>query len=152
MTPQLLQLDLAALLTSDEISSEIKEVIVNVAETYAEVADHSGLNALAQFASRHELTLSPDVVHKMAQTGVDSQQIVMLLEPLLASIGREQLFTILQELHGDYPSLTTVGQDKPEIPNTPANLALLQHLKGDGIVCKYDQHESSIKVHKKDTE
>lgn len=152
MTPQLLQLDLAALLTSDEISSEIKEVIVNEAEAYAGVADPSGLNALAQFASRHELTLSPDVVQKMAQTGVDSQQIVMLLEPLLASIGQEQLFTILQELDGDYPSLTAVGQDKPEIPNTSANLALLQHLKGEGIVSEYDQHETPIKVHKKDTE
>ncbi len=152
MTPELLRPDLAALLTSDEISSEIKGLIVDQAEAYAEVADPSGLNALAQFASRHGHTLAPDVVQKMAQTGVDSQQIVMLLEPLLASISREQLFTILQELDGDYPSLTEDGQDKPEIPNTPANLALLQHLKREGIVNKYDAHESPIKVHKRHTE
>lgn len=152
MTPQLLQPDLAALLTSDEISLEIKGVIVNEAEAYAEVADPGGLNALAQFASQHGYTLAPDVVQKIAQAGVDSQQIVMLLEPLLASVSREQLFTILQELDGDYPSLTEDGQDKPEIPNTPANLALLQHLKREGIVSKYDEHESSIKVHKRYTD
>lgn len=152
MTPELLRPDLAALLTSDEISSEIKGLIVDKAEAYAEVADPSGLNALAQFASRHGHRLAPDVVQKMAQTGVDSEQIVMLLEPLLASISREQLFTILQKLDGDYPSLTEDGQDKPEIPNTPANLALLQHLKREAIVSKYDAHESPIKVHKSYTE
>ncbi len=152
MTPQLLQPDLAALLTSDEISTEIKGLIVDQTAAYAEVADSSGLNALAQFASRHGHTLAPDIVQKMAQTGVGSQQIVMLLEPLLASISREQLFTILQELDGDYPSLTEVGQDKPEIPNTPANHALLQHLKQEDIVSMYDEHESTIKVHKRYTE
>lgn len=152
MTPELLRSDLAALLTSDEISSEIKGLIVDKAEAYAEVADPSGLNALAQFASRHGHRLALDIVQKLAQTGVDSQQIVMLLEPLLASISREQLFPILQALDGDYPRLIEDGQDKPEIPNTPANLALLQHLKREGIVSKYDAHESPIKVHKRDTE
>lgn len=132
LTPALLGPDLAALLKSDEISPKIKDSIVNQAEAYAEVADLDGLNELAQFATRHRHTLAPDVVQKMAQTGVDSQQIVMLLEPLLESISQEHLFTILRELDGDYPNLTEVGQDEPEIPNTPANLALLQHLKREG--------------------
>jgi len=152
ITPELLRPDLAAFLTSDEISSEIKSVIVDQAETYAEVDDPSGLNELAQFATRHGHKLAPDVVQKMAQTGVDSQQIVMLLEPLLASISREQLFTILQGLDGDYPSMTEVGRDKPKIPNTHANLALLQRLRQENIVSKYDEHESPIKVHKRYSE
>lgn len=152
MTPELLGPDLADLLKSDEISSEIKGLIVERAEAYAGVADLGGLNELAQFTTVNGHTLAPDVVQKMAQPGVDSQQIVMLLEPRLTSISREQLFTILQKLDGDYPSLTEVGQDKPEIPNTPANLALLQHLKREGIVSKYDAHKSPIKVHKNYTE
>lgn len=152
MTPELLRPDLAALLTSDEISSEIKDLIVDQAEAYAEVADYSGLNELAQFATQHRHKLVPDVVQKMAQTNVNTQQVVMLLEPLLTSISREQLFTILQELDDDYPSLTEVGRDKPQIPNTDANLALLKRLKQEGIVSKYDEHESPIKVHKKYTQ
>jgi hypothetical protein len=152
LTPALLGPDLAALLKSDEISPKIKDSIVNQAEAYAEVADLDGLNELAQFATRHRHTLAPDVVQKMAQTGVDSQQIVMLLEPLLESISQEHLFTILRELDGDYPNLTEVGQDEPEIPNTPANLALIQHLVEEGIVDKYDESESPIKVHKNYTE
>jgi hypothetical protein len=152
MTPQLLKPDLAALLTSDEISSEIKGVIVNEAEAYAEVADPMGLTELAQFATRNEHGLAADVVQKMAQAGVETQQVVMLLEPHLTSISREQLFAILQELDGDYPSLTEVGRDKPKIPNTHANLALLQRLKQENIVGKYDERESPIKVHKRYTE
>lgn len=152
MTPELLRPDLAALLASDEINSEIKSVIVAQSAAYAKVADPMGLTELAQFATRNEHELAADVVQKMAQTGVDTQQVVMLLEPHLTSISREQLFTILQELDGDYPSLTENGQDKPKIPNTPANLALLQHLKREGIVSEYDAHESPIKVHKKYTE
>ncbi|WP_202796633.1 DNA-binding protein [Acidithiobacillus ferrivorans] len=151
MTPELLRPDLAALLTSDEINAEIKDLIVAQAEAYAEVADPSGLNELAQYAIRHGQNLAPDVVQKMAHTGVNTQQVVVLLEPHMTSISREQLFTILQELDGDYSSLTEVGQDKPEIPNTDANLALLQRLKQEGIVDKYDEHESPIKVNKRDT-
>ena len=152
MTPELLRPDLAALLTSDEINSEIKNVIVARATVYAEVADPMGLTELAQFATRNELELAVDVVQKMAQTGVDTQQVVMLLEPHLMSISQEQLFTILQELDGDYSSLTEVGRDKPKIPNTHANIALLQRLTKEGIVSSYDKHESPIKVHKRYTE
>jgi hypothetical protein len=88
----------------------------------------------------------------MAQTGVDTLQVMMLLEPHLTSISREQLFTILQALGGDYLKLTEVGRDKPQIPNTHANLALLQRLRQEGIVSSYDEHESPIKVYKKYTE
>jgi len=151
MTPELLRPDLAAFLTSDEINSEIKSVIVAQAAAYAEVADPMGLTELAQFATRNEHELAADVVQKMAQTGVDTQQVVMLLEPHLTSISREQLFTILQDLDGDYPSLTEVGRDRPKIPNTHANLALLQRLRQENIVGKYDERESPIKVHKRYT-
>ena len=104
---------------------------------------------LAQFAVRHGHTLPPGVVVKMAQGGVAAQQIILLLEPHLASIGRDQLFTVLLALSGDYPKLTAVGYGKPRIPNTTADRALLERLKRDGIVGKYDEHESPIKVNKK---
>lgn len=152
MTPELLQSDLAALLKSSEISSEIKGLIVAQAEAYAEVADPSGLTELAQFVTRHGNVLAPDVVQKMAQSGVNSQQIVMLLRPHLQSISQEQLFAILQKLDGGYPGLTEIGRDKPRIPNTEANLALLKRLRQEGIVSKYVKHELEIEVHKKYTE
>jgi len=152
MTPDLLRPDLATLLTSHEISSEIKNVIVDQAEAYADAEDPGGLKALAQFATQHGRKIAPEVVQKMAAAGVNSQQIVMLLETHLTSISRDRLFTILRKLNGDYPSLTEVGRDKPKIPNTQANLALLKRLSQEGIVSSYDEHESPIKVHKRYTD
>lgn len=149
MTPELLQPDLAALLTSDEINSAIKGVIVEQAAAYVEVTDLRGLNELARFATQRGQELSSDAVQKMAQGGVKAQQVVMLLEPHLTSISRDQLFMILQKLDGDYPSLTEVGRDKPRIPNTHADLVLLQRLRQEGIVGKYDKHQSPIKVNKR---
>lgn len=149
MTPELLGSDLEGLLTSDEVDSAIKSVIVEQAEAYVDVGGPRGLNELARFATRHGNELSPDVLEKMAQGSVSAQQIVMLLKPHLASINRDQLFTILRALDGDYPKLSEVGRDKPRIPNTPFDRALLERLKRDGIVSRFDEHKSPIKVHKK---
>ncbi|UCJ19021.1 DNA-binding protein [Pseudomonas sp. MM211] len=149
MTPEIVQPDLAMLLASDEVNSAIKEVILKQAAEYAEVAESRGLKELARFATQNRYQLPPVAVQKMAQGGVTAQQIVLLLEPHLASISRQQLFTVLMALDGDYPKLTTVGRDKPHIPNTSADRALLERLKRDGIVSKFDEHESPIKVNKK---
>jgi len=149
MTPEIVQSDLAMLLASEEISIAIKNVIVEHAAEYAEAAEPRALNELARFAIRHGYELSPDAVQMMAAGGVTAQQIVPLLEPHLTSIRRNQLFTVLTALDGDYPKLTTVGYDKPRVPNTRADRALLERLKRDGIVGKYDEQESPIKVNKK---
>lgn len=56
---------------------------------------------------------------------------------------------ILQSLGGDYTKLTSVGHDKPRIPNTAADRALLECMKLHGTVNSYDSHASPIKVNKK---
>tara|TARA_R110002051_G_scaffold144694_2_gene217561 strand:+ start:37100 stop:39856 length:2757 start_codon:yes stop_codon:yes gene_type:complete len=149
MTPELVCPDLEVLLASDEIDSAIKGVIVERAAAYADMADVPGLSELAEYAIRRGYELSSDVVEKMAQGGVATQQIVLLLNPHLTSISHDQLLSILQALEGDYPKLTVVGRDKPRVPNTPADRALLERLKRDGIVGKYDDDKSPIKVNKK---
>jgi hypothetical protein len=149
MTPELVRPDMAVLLANDEIDSAVKNVIVEKAAAYAEVAGPRGLNELAGYAIRHGRELPPDVVQTMAKAGVAALQIVRLLESHLVSISRDQLFTILRELGGDYSKLTQVGRDKPRVPNTPADRALLERLKRDGIVGKYDERGPSIKVNKK---
>ncbi|WP_423464288.1 DNA-binding protein [Promicromonospora sp. MS192] len=149
MTPSLIRPDLAVLLASDKIDPAIKSLIVQQAAEYSGVAGPRGLNELARFATGHGHELPRAVVEKMALGGVDARYIVPLLEPHLASLGRDQLFTILQALSGDYPKLTEVGRDKPRIPNTHADRALLEHLKLEGIVGKYDDLQSPIKVNKK---
>ncbi|MEH8102813.1 YobI family P-loop NTPase [Aeromonas veronii] len=149
MVPELVGTDLARLLTSNDIDSAIKMVIIDQPVEYVEVGGAQGLEELAQFAAINRHQLPSIVLHKMAQAGIDAQLLVQLLEPNLVSIPTEQLFKILTSVGGDYAKLTTVGYDKPRIPNTSSDRALLGRLKQDGIVGKYDEQGGLIKVNKR---
>lgn len=149
MTPGMVSQDLYSLLSSDEVDSSIKEQIIKQAEEYAEATDHNGLLGLAQFAVQCGNELSLAVVEKMALGGVAAKLIIPLLEPHLSSISREQLFTVLHALGGEYAKLTAVGRDQSRIPNTSADRALLERLKQEGIVSRYREQESSFRVYKK---
>ncbi|KRA10532.1 DNA-binding protein [Pseudomonas sp. Root569] len=149
MTPALVGADLAELLKSDEIDSAIKHVVVEQATKYAEVADRRGLNELALFAMRCAFKLSPDVVQKMAQENVSARQVVLLLKSHLDVISRDQLFTILQALDGDYPELTEVGRSKLRVPDTVADRELLERLQREKTVSSYDANKGMIEVNRK---
>lgn len=149
MAPELVCADLAEILASDVINASIKSKIVDDATLYVGLADFAGLNQLAKYVTHHGYACDLSVVQKMAEEGVVAELVIPLLQPHLESISRQQLFSMLRLLDGDYPSLTNVGYDKPRIPNTPADLALLERLTLEGIVGKYDAQESPIKVNKK---
>ncbi|UDQ78565.1 hypothetical protein LJN55_13875 [Erwinia rhapontici] len=149
MTPDLVCPDLAEILISDVIHTSVKTKIVEQAALYIESANSAGINELAKFATIHGYACELAVVQKMVEEGVVAQLIILLLKPHLGSISRQQLFSVLRSLDGDYPNLTVIGYDKPRIPNTPADLELLERLNLEGIVGKYDAHESPIKVNKK---
>ncbi|WP_206018978.1 DNA-binding protein [Salinicola acroporae] len=149
MTPELVKGDLEFLLSSSEISSAVKVTVVEQSVEYAEVAGPKGLEELARYAAQNEHEIPSNIVQRMAEKGVASQYVVKLLSCHIGSISSDQLFIVLQALSGDYPKLTEVGHDKPRIPNTPFDRALLERLKLEGIVGKYDDQESPIKVNKK---
>lgn len=141
--------DLAPLLLSAKVDDAVKQVILARADEFAEDTGTAGLSQLARFAIRQEKPLSEEVVLMMAKGGVPAQSVVVLLETHLAAIATDRLFTILKLLGGDYSKLSSVGYDKPKIPNTIADRALLDRLKGDGIVNSYNPAASPIKVNKK---
>lgn len=149
MSPALVGADLANLLVSDEVDSAIKWAVVEQATKYVEVADPQGLTELARFATQSGCELSLDVVQVMAQGNVSAQQILLLLKPHLDVISRDQLFTILKALDGDYPELTEVGRNKLRVSNTPADRALLERLRRDNTVSTYDESKVIIEVHRK---
>ncbi len=149
MTPALVGADLVELLKSDEIDSAIKDVVVEQASKYVEMAGRRELDELARFATRCGYELSPDVVQKMAQEDVSAQQIVLLLKPHLGVISRDQLFTILQSLDGDYPNLTEVGRSKLRVPDTLADRGLLERLQLEKTVSSYYGNNGKIEVNRK---
>ena len=149
MTPELVQDDLAEVLTDEEIDDIIKRKIVEQSEVYITDADLHALSALAQLAVRYESTIPPDLIVVMAEEGVPSQHIVPLLEPHLNTLESESLFRIMNEMGDDYPKLTDVGRSVVRIPNTPADCALLESLKARGIVSSYRKNNSDIIVNRK---
>lgn len=149
MTPALIGRDLAMLLRSNDIDSTIKNVILEQALQYVEVATNLGLNELARFAIASEHKLSPDVLQKMAQGKVSAQHILLLLKPHLELISRDQLFAILQALDGDYPELTEVGRSRLRVPDTRADRELLGRLKRENTVSSFDDSKGMIEVYRK---
>ena len=149
MTPELVQDDVAEVLTDEEIDDIIKRKIVEQSEVYVTDADLRALSELAQLAVRYESTIPPDLIAVMAEKGVPSQHIVLLLEPHLNALESESLFRIMNEMGDDYPKLTAVGRRVLRIPNTPADCALLESLKARGIVSSYRKNNSDITVNRK---
>lgn len=149
VTPALVQGDLGALLLSDKVDMTIKRKIVEQASDFVVGAERNEVHQLAQFAAQHQYQTSLDVVQEMASVGASPRDVVILLEPHLDSLTCEQLTTILQSLSGEYSKLASLGRDRPTLPNTAADRALLESLKACGIVSTYDERTTSIKVHKK---
>lgn len=85
----------------------------------------------------------------MAQENISAQQILLLLNPHLGVISRDQLFTILQELDGDYPKLTEVGRSRLRVPDTLADRELLERLQREMTVSSYDVSKGMIEVNRK---
>lgn len=151
MNPALVHADLETLLSSDKVNSAIKMAITDHASEYIEGCSTRALSQLAHFAIQNERQLTSDVVEKLASNGVAAKNIITLLKPHLDELSSELLCSILNSLEGSYPKLTSVGRDKPKIPNTLADQTLLEALKNHNIVSTYKAEGNMIKVNKKHT-
>ncbi|MER2134273.1 MAG: DNA-binding protein [Arthrobacter sp.] len=149
VTPTQMRNDLEALFMSENVATSIKAAIVERSEDFTEGIGKGGLTHLARFAIANDQHVKEDVLSMMASLGVPAEYVVTLIEPHLLSIGLERLLSILKALGGEYLKLTAVGHDKPKLPNTAANRALLDCLKSHGIVNTYDPSCSPIRVNKK---
>lgn len=148
-SPKHVGVDLAEFLVSEKVNEAAKQSVLERADEFAEAADIAGLSQLAKFAIQQKKPLSEELVLAMAQAGVSTQSVVQLLALHLADISTTRLFSILEPLGQEYAKLTSVGHDRPRIPNTAANQALLDRLKRDGIVNSYNPSATPIKVYKK---
>lgn len=149
MTPALVQEDVARILASESIDEKIKCAIADRADELARGSSREGFMELARFAVEKGRLLSLETVERLASNGVQSQHVIALLAPHLMASGLDRLIAILNSLDSDYPQLTSVGWDKPTIPNTRADRALLETLKQHGIVNRFVAAGGQLKVHKK---
>lgn len=149
MTPELVGEDLASLLTSTSIGKAIKLKTLDEAADYASASDASGRGQLARFAVANGRGLPLDVVVQLPADRADTATALALLGPHLEVVDDSRLFTMLHAIGGAYAQLTHVGHDRPTIPDTAANRALLKSLEQRGIVTKADIEGASLRVSKR---
>lgn len=149
MTPELVGDDLSLLLTSTKISKPVKLLTLDEATKYAVSADAAGRLALARFALANNRGLPVEVVEQLAGDRADATTVITLLQPHLDALDDTRLFAILRSQGGAYAQLAQVGRDRPVVPNTSSNRALLDSLMARGIVSTFDTKGSSFIVNKK---
>ena len=151
MTPtEVPVVDVARLMVSSVLDA-VKDVVLARADEFVPTDERGALTALANHALRGKKpeTLPINLVTRMAASGVASGLAVRLLEPLLASIDEADLVAILAGLGGSYADVSARNGKRKKLPNTPADLALVDRLEALGIVSTQEVDGKSIKVNMK---
>ncbi len=149
VTPELVGADLGLVLASSAVGDAAKRAIVEQSDAYSPQGGRPGFVQIARLAIELSIIVSFQVVSQMAAQRVSSEQVVTLLCPYLTNATAEQLAAVLRAMGGEHGKLAYVGRDKPKIPNTPANVALLNALKAKGVVASFDLAGDPIKVNKR---
>ena len=143
--------DVARLMVSTVVPDKVKDVVLARADEFVPTDDRAALTALANHALRGKKpeTLPIALVTRMATSGVASDLVVRLLEPLLANIDETQLVAILAGLGGSYVDVSARNGSRKKLPKSPADLVLVNRLEALGIVSTYKADGKSIKVNMK---
>lgn len=144
--------DVPHLMTSSGVPNIVKDVVLARADEFVPTNDRAALTALANYAlrGRKPETLPIALITRMAMSGVASVLVVRLLEPLAATIDESHLVAVLAALGGNYVNVSARnGKQRKEVPNTPADAALIDRLEALGIVNTQKVDGKSIKVNMK---
>lgn len=148
-TAELPSMNVAPLMASTLVSDSVKEVVLERADEFVPTDDKTPLAGLANYAVRKNALVPIPLVTRMATAGVDASIIVQLLAPLLPQLDEPALVTILTALGGDYLTASRRNGKRPKLPNTTADLALIERLEALGIASSHTQKDQVIKVNMK---
>ncbi|WP_414614477.1 hypothetical protein [Stenotrophomonas geniculata] len=149
MSPALVGPDLAKLMASALIDVTVKHAVMENSVMYAEGVDLPTMVEIARYAATDGWQLPLELIIKFAQAGVSPALMVRLLGDHLDSIADDQLKAILVGMRDPYRKLSKLGRDNPSVPDDPAHVALLTHLKIRGIVSTWSQKKGRLIVFKK---
>ncbi len=146
MTPDLVGADLWNLLSCASIPDDVKRRIVINSDRYCEFASTDALCEIARLAVDFNLSISISLVTKMANVGVDSDDVLQLLAPHLDNISRGDLFSVLRDLGDPYVSLAWQRRPGFDISYSDATVLLLDRLMALGVVKSYERSGDSLEV------
>lgn len=144
MTPNELPVgDVASLLRSTSIPAQVKQKVIENIEGYTVDADLPTLQAVAEYAVASEFGLSVAELSRHASAGVSPHLVVTLLEAHLAAIDLDEIASILVSLGTPYSAISERNGKHPRLPNTPADVALVERLKELEVVSSYEGNQDA---------
>lgn len=141
--------DIPALLESSIIPQEVKLELIARVDEFVPDNTHKPMVAIAQFAEKTNARITIDLVTRMANAKVHPDRVLVLLEPLIPEATEIQLVNVLKALGGVYDKLTARNGTHPKLPNSSANLTLLEKLQQLGLVSTIQVSDDQMIAHMK---
>jgi hypothetical protein len=148
-TTELPSLNVASLMGSALIADEVKDLVLTRADEFIPTDDRTALTGLAEYAVRKGTKLPVPLVARMASAGVGVAIMVRLLGSVAAQVDASQLSSILTSFGGEYAAASTRNGKRPKLPNTAADMAIVQRLEDVGLANSHSVSGSKIKVNMK---
>jgi len=141
--------DVANLLRSTAVPAKVKRNIIESVSDYTAGADRAVLQAVAEYALGNDLHVPLAEIARHASAGVPSRLVVGMLQTHLETLDLDQLAPILRTLADPYPTITERNGKHPKLPNTPADVGLVERLKALEVVNSYNaNHELAVNMKK----
>ncbi|MFT8329941.1 P-loop NTPase fold protein [Bifidobacterium psychraerophilum] len=151
MTSDMIPSDkVSQLISSAIIPGNVKQQIIENIADYTEECDAPSMQSVMNYAlEKHHAFDFDDFVY-LIKRHVDDEQIINALTISYEDLDQTEIHTVLNNLPGDYPKLTSPGRDRPKLVNTASNIKLLQQLKeANDVVTSFTPRGDRIVVNKR---
>ena len=119
---------------------DVKAVVFDNLDTLSPVIGPKGASGYLRWASTKGLVVTPEWIEFLVtkSESPNSAAAIRLLKPHVASMDIDTLRRILNALDGDFAQITNAGRDRPTVPDLDGIEAVLNRLRSEGIVSKFD--------------
>lgn len=126
----------APLMRSRTVDPAVQEALVDQLSEFTELPQDA-YNAVAECALESRIHLTAAAIEGLQVGGADPDNVLRLLARVDDHVSTDELRQILRRLGQPYSIIADKGTQRPLLPDTPANRAILERLKSAGIVASY---------------
>ena len=118
----------------------IKAAVLDHMDEFSSSIGKKGAAEYLKWAAGQNRTVAPQWIEFLVTKAEspDTSAAIRLLKPHIATIELETLRRILMSLSETFAAITTAGRDRPTVPDTDGVQEVLDRLRREGIVSKYD--------------
>ncbi|PWU46069.1 hypothetical protein DLJ47_33340 [Micromonospora sp. S4605] len=142
---------IAELMQSSKVADDIKKVVLEAMDEFADGVPKAGYQAMAAYALRSGMGLRADQIDSLCRGGAHQTTVAGLLAAAGEEVSLDDLRRILRNMGGDYATIADKGNRQAQLADTQAHRAILRRLQDGKIVStiKADDRKSTLRVHMK---